>query len=129
MLKNCKLFKKLFLILFFYGIVFSFSQENSKIDSLKSLIETYKYKKKSIATLADSSKVILLNQLTEIYLESNPSEASNIAKETLDLSNKIKYKTGVLTSHSNLGRINNNTGDFIIAIENLNKVLAQKKNY
>lgn len=127
MLKNCKLFKKLFLILFFYGIVFSFSQENSKIDSLKSLIETYKYKKKSIATLADSSKVILLNQLTEIYLESNPSEASNIAKETLDLSNKIKYKTGVLISHSNLGRISNNTGDFIIAIENLNKVLAQKK--
>ncbi|MFI0426732.1 MAG: tetratricopeptide repeat protein [Flavobacterium sp.] len=118
-------FQDIFIGLLFLVFSISYCQESTKIDSLKRLIEKYKSNQKN--TLVDSSKVILFNQLSEAYIESNPIEASKFAMEALALSNKIHYKNGSLMSFSIIGRINNNTGDFTIAIENINKVLAQKE--
>lgn len=113
--------KNLFVAALFFTALSLYSQQY-KVDSLNVLLKKYnqQHKNKSL-TLADTVKVILLNDLYYYTVNYEQDRAFNYATEALELSKKINYRKGIPIGYSYLARIYNARANFDLAIENLNK--------
>lgn len=77
--------------------------QNAEADSLKGLL--------SNAT-ADTMKVYYLYKISDAYSLTQLPEAKKYADSALELAKRINYKKGMARSHTRLGNIFNNTGEF-----------------
>ncbi|MEM7374208.1 MAG: adenylate/guanylate cyclase domain-containing protein [Bacteroidota bacterium] len=75
----------------------------------------------------NSEKVSQLIKYSKDILNEHPSEAITLANEALSLSQKLRYKSGVVLSYSNLGLIYMNQDNYNKASENLQKAVNLKK--
>ena len=73
-------------------------------------------------------KADLYNDLFNIYIKKEISEAEKMALQQLDLSNKIQYKDGIALAKRNLGIISTTKSDFDTAIQNYNSALSSTNN-
>ncbi|MES2138127.1 MAG: tetratricopeptide repeat protein [Bacteroidota bacterium] len=102
-----------FLYILFYSTI-SFSQTNSKIDSLE--VEL----KKSV----DTSKVNVLNSLASEYRKKNPSKALEYSNQALELSQKNDFKKGIGNSYTTMAAVYFLQGNFEKALNFYYKSLA-----
>lgn len=123
---------KCFLIVLLFTSTVGFSQsENNKSDSLKKLLVKWEQNKKTSLSLSDTIKVNLLNKLSNSLIETHPKDALLKTKEALNLAIKHNYLEGKYAAYSNFGKIYINTGDFSLAIQNIEKailLIKQTKN-
>ena len=123
---------KYFLIVLLFTSTVGFSQsENNKSDSLKKLLVKWEQNKKTSLSLSDTIKVNLLNKLSNSLIETHPKDALLKTKEALNLAIKHNYLEGKYAAYSNFGKIYINTGDFSLAIQNIEKailLIKQTKN-
>ena len=85
--------RKFFFLFMIFFSVKGYSQD-SKTDSLKSLIQT---------TSDDSSKVNLLNSISYNLFTSAPAEAIDYGKQALNLAEKINFEKGIAYALKNIG--------------------------
>ncbi len=71
----------------------------------------------------DTSRVNVLSRLSEQLMHTYPDSAMHFAKKALDISKKLKYKEGEALCLKNLGTIHYIKGNFIDALEKLQKSL------
>lgn len=102
-----------FLPILFYPTV-SFSQTNSKIDSLENVL------KKS----DDTSKVNLLNALALEYRKSSPSTALAHLSQALILSEKNDFQKGKGNTYSTMGAVYFDLGNYERALKFYSKSLT-----
>jgi len=87
-------------------------KQNSKQDSLQDIL------KKSTQ---DTSKVIILEQLCDEFTDENPDKAIQYGEQGLNLAQKINYKSGIAYCLHLLGILNDNNGNYKIALEDFMK--------
>ena len=73
-------------------------------------------------------KADLYNDLFNVFIKKDISEAEKMASQQLDLSNKIQYKDGIALAKRNLGIISATKSDFDTAIQNYNSALSSTNN-
>jgi serine phosphatase RsbU (regulator of sigma subunit) len=96
--------------LFLYSILFSFSlSSQNTVDSLKKIISNAK---------EDTLKVNALNQLASEYRASNTSQSFELAREALALAEQLKYRSGLVSAHNNIGIACYFTGSYPEALRN-----------
>ncbi len=109
--------------IFFRAFIFSFlifisncslAQEQSKIDSLKVLLESTEF---------ETVKVDLFNELSFEFLYSCKDTSEVYAIRAYSLSKKIAYQKGIAESLINIGNISNIDGNFYKAIEQFLKAM------
>ncbi len=107
---------KLIMLLVGFNLIFyiSFSQESTKIDSLKKLITQVP---------DDSAKVNLLLKLFWEYRRIKPDIALEYANQSLILAEKIEYTLGVANSIYQIGIINKVQGNYFEAAESFQKAI------
>jgi signal transduction histidine kinase len=106
--------KRILLFIFLFFALFGYSQNQQKIDSLKSLIRLEENTK---------HKVDLLNSLSIEFAATTIDSTIFFAKKALDLSKQINYKKGIALSHNYLSRALIEKSDFSSAIEHYNAAL------
>ncbi|WP_456424016.1 tetratricopeptide repeat-containing sensor histidine kinase [Lutibacter sp.] len=99
--------RKKFLILFCIG--FSFFVSGQEISDLKQKLQL---------ELADTTKVSLNFKIADLYLKNGSDSASLYYNKALDLAIKIDSKPQIAEIHYAIGRYNQNTSDYNVAIEN-----------
>jgi len=100
-------------LLFLISFV-SFSQQQSKIDSLKNLLKT---------TIDDTTRIKTLNALAWKLKYNNPDTAIYYSKQALTLAKKAKWEKGIANSYRKLGVFNHLKGNYPLAIDHYNKAL------
>lgn len=105
-----------FLYILFYSTI-SFSQTNSKIDSLENEL------KKSV----DTSKVNLLNALSSEYRKKSPTKALEYSRQALAVSQKLEFKKGIGNAYSMIGAVFFVQGEFDKALEHYSKALVVRE--
>jgi len=103
------------------------AQDRHKIDSLQNELRKFEVKKKDmgkkVTTLLDSTKVNILNQIGHEYLYSDFDTAIYYTQQFLYLSERIGFKKGIGDAYNNMGIINNNIGNYLLALEYYQKAL------
>jgi serine phosphatase RsbU (regulator of sigma subunit) len=94
------------------------AQTDIEIEKLENLLKV---------TKNDTSRVNILNRLAEKYLKETPTKARRFAEEALDISESLRYRTGIRNSTDNLGNIYQTQGAYAKAIEFYNKSLTIKE--
>ncbi|MCD6566253.1 MAG: tetratricopeptide repeat protein [Bacteroidales bacterium] len=85
------------IILYFLFCPFTlFSQENSVVDSMLSVLDN---------SVGDTNRVNTLNSLAEELRKTDAVQATKYAEEALTLSNELNYKKGIAGSYFSLGRV------------------------
>ena len=105
--------KYLLLTIILFCHLFSFAQ-NAKIDSLKTVLTNCK---------TDSSKIKILNAISNITRNTNIDSATYLNLKTLELSEKANWKPGLLESESDLGKDNYLKGDYPKSLDYFFKAL------
>src|ERR1700722_2215979 len=93
----------------------SFAQSRV-IDSLKHLLETGQ---------PDSTRSLLLSQLSRAYLYSKPDTALIVAQQGLALSTTIRFAPGEIAGLIQTAEVFSNTGNYARALELLLKALKK----
>ncbi len=106
---------KLFLLLFVYLTIPTFSQNSKNLDSLLNVAKIAK---------EDTSKSNLLNKISAIYLEIDLDKSFDFAKQSLALSEKIGYKKGMGNAYFSMGTICNYKAEQLEAIAWFKKSLS-----
>lgn len=83
--------KKIILIFQFYFVSIGFVYSSNKIDSLLNVLKLEK---------TDSSKIVLLNEISQEYLKSDFKKALKSAEDALLLAKKINNKKGIALSYT-----------------------------
>ncbi len=99
--------KKLLFILTMLLSVKCFAQ-TQELDSLKTLLQRER---------SDTSKVLLLTEISFRLFESNPDTAMQLALDALDISQRIGFKKGEARSYRRLGNIYYVAGNFSKSLE------------
>ncbi len=89
---SCSIFRfRLPVIFLLQALIFSgvSAQDTSSVDSLENLLSTSK----------DTTRVILLNALSEIYGKTSSKKAMPYAQEALSLSEELNFKSGIAISY------------------------------
>lgn len=108
--------KKIFCHICFFCFVLSFSSaQNSKIDSLIRCIDL---------TKEDTTKVLLLNDLSKEFRNNDPDTVIILCKQVLAISLKKHYLMGMGRSCHNAGVANYMKGNYAEALVFLNNALA-----
>lgn len=102
-----------FVLLFCFSSVL-FSQQQRKLDSLLLLEKNGKQ---------DTIHVLVLYALAVEQEENDLGKCINYSREALRLSEKIKYKKGILIANNELGNAFNNSGQYDKAVEQYKKVI------
>ena len=89
--------------LFLLLVTFNSNAQNNVVDSLKQLLAKEKQ---------DTSRVLLLVQLSKIYLESKPDTALLLAQEGLALANHKKFPKGAALCLKAMGAVYGVTGNY-----------------
>ena len=107
------------------------SQNHHKLDSLQNELKKFEVKEKDmenkVTTLRDSTKVNILNQISHEYLYSVFDTAIYYTQQFLNLSERIGFKKGIGDAYNNMGIINNNIGNYLLALEYYQKALKKYK--
>jgi len=99
---TCKIKIILFTFFCFISSLYGYAQ-NAKADSLKEVLSN---------TTADTMKVYLMYKISDAFSLTQIPEAKKYADSALELAQIINYKKGMARSHTRLGNIFNNTGEF-----------------
>jgi tetratricopeptide (TPR) repeat protein len=94
--------------------VIAVHSQTPEIDSLKLLLEKEE---------RDTSRVLLLEELSVTYLTSEPDTALLLAQEGLSLSREIGFEAGEAISLNRIGAVLSSTGNDALALENLLQAL------
>ncbi len=105
---NQSVIKKFFLLSVIVSLCSIVEAQNTKIDSLKKLLENEKL---------DTNRVILLNQLSYQYENSRPDTALLLAQRGLALARKNTYISGEVSCLNMIGLIFMTTGNYPKALE------------
>jgi len=104
--------KRFYLIFFVVQLNFitfhCLAQDKKLVDSLQALLKTVKQ---------DTTKVILLNKIAEVYLGNTPDQVIKYANQSLTLAKKIAYKKGIGDSYNCLGVFYWYKADYVIALD------------
>lgn len=103
-----------FIVLLLFKPVHIYAKRPNLSDSLTAVLKK---------TGIDTSRVNVLNRLSEQLMHSYPDSAMHFTKKALDISKKLKYKEGEALCLTNLGTIHYIKGNFIEALEKLQKAL------
>ena len=106
----------LFIINYLSIINYLFSQ-NNKIDSLEIVLKT----------ATDTTKVNILNQLSEEYVKKAPETAMQYAEQALSISEEKKYKKGIANALNMQGVFYSSKGNYEKSLESLNMSLAKRE--
>ncbi len=82
--------------------------QSKKADSLKNILR---------GTLHDTTRCDVLNRLSSIVYASNPDTSLELARQALDLSEKIDYLKGVASANNNIGIGHYVKGNYKLAID------------
>jgi two-component system sensor histidine kinase UhpB len=105
----------IFLCFFFIGIIqICFARHPDK-DSLLRVLKTAK---------EDTNKTQLLNDLSEVLMQSNLDTSIMLSSQALVIAEKVQWKKGIAASYIHLGVFFYTKGDFILALENFNKCIV-----
>ncbi|CAM3943116.1 tetratricopeptide repeat protein [Flavobacterium antarcticum] len=106
-------------IIFFLYAPKNYGQQK-QIDSLKILLQQYESKNSSKRfSAADSTKVQLLELLSDYTFDTQPDVSLAYTRKALQLSNTIHYSKGILYNNYILGMYYSNTGDYLLALKHL----------
>lgn len=108
---NCRFILAFFLLLTCF---MGFSQKESKIDSLKILLKNHK---------SDTTKVNIYLKLHDLLRLSDFTQATHVAKESFELSEKLKWEKGIALTGRNYGIALSLTSKFDSANLILNRVI------
>lgn len=105
------------------------AQNQNKVDSLKNEIEKYDKRNSTsqLPTIEDSVKAKLLNKISTMYWGNNPNKSMEYAEKCLLLSNQIGYKSGIANAYNSIGIINEDKGNYTIALDYYTKYLNISK--
>jgi class 3 adenylate cyclase len=109
-LKSISLKKAIILLFIFYLVYPCFSQ-NSEIDSLKIILESF-------AGQEDTSKVNILNDLSYALYSSAPYEAISYGYQARELAENLGYQKGKAYALKNIGLGHYMEGDFVSVLQN-----------
>ena len=70
--------------------------------------------------MADSTRCLAYNQISNLYLYANSDLGIRFAKKGLELGNKINWEKGIALSHLTLSKHQISAGNFAEALKNLN---------
>ena len=101
-------YKTILLTAIFFCSVISFAQDTEQIDSLENLLET---------DIEDTSKVLILDDLSYYHWNDNPEKANNYAQKELELAQKINFPYGIAKAYCNFGAVCVVKGDYRKAIQ------------
>lgn len=117
---------KAFVIFFYLLFVLFSSQAKNFTSSPAKVIDSLETKLKSAKS--DTNKVILLNNLGKIYLETGIYDKSIVLlNSAVTLSQKLNYKKGLAFAYNNLGIIYDFRSDYIRSIDYYMMSLALRK--
>ena len=102
-------------VFFLCMTVFCHAQEVEKIDSLKKIIAS---------SPEDSARVDRINELSTLYLGTNPDTALIYANEAKALADKIDYGDGEAWALKRVGQVHNIKGDYVNALQAWKEALA-----
>lgn len=111
--------KKYVFFFFLNFTLFSFSQSENQLDSIKSQLENYPSR--------DSIRVNLLNEVTKYYATRDISKNKKILEEAIEISKEINYKNGLIDSYSNLSSLYVQEGNYDKALELALKVKEEEQ--
>ena len=103
------------IVLFFFLVPLIGLSQNHKIDSLRNKLLTAKKE--------DTTKVNLLQSLSNSLFASAPEEGYNCSKQALALSQKLNYTKGVIRAYQNIAGYYYRKGDLKSALEYSNKAV------
>ncbi len=108
--------KNYFLIFLFLILsIKNYSQNNSKIDSLLSLLSHEQ---------TDTSKVKLLDQISWHYINTDFDKALNYSKQALKMAQKLNFKDGIALSYTYIGYAQYRKGNYDDALLSINRAIA-----
>ena len=93
----------------------AYSEDKTKIDSLKKIIETVDQ---------DTTKIKLLNQLAREFFGLDPKQALYYSQQAVELAERIGYDNEKAESYDNIARYFWMTGDYPKSLEYLKKKLS-----
>ena len=121
----------LFLLLLPGGILTAFSQNEKQIDSLKKELARWETRKNRPATsapqMADTVKVRILDDLTNVYYKTYPDKAFESATAELALSEKLNYNWGISNACNALGVLYGQKSNYTEALKYHQRSLKIKK--
>lgn len=102
----------LLLQLFYTNLI---AQDQRKVDSLLTVLSNVR---------SDSAKADVLLDISELYWFNNLNKGIGFANQSLQISNKINFKKGIVESYFSLANLYMNKGDFLIAKDYSDKILS-----
>ncbi|MGK4567489.1 tetratricopeptide repeat protein [Flavobacterium sp. 3HN19-14] len=115
------MFKKLAAFFLLFTFTIASGQTASATDSLKNALENYNRQKTKSGrkgfSIADSTKVNLLNSLSFRYFMSDSKQAIAYSNESLALAKKINYKDGIAYAYIAQAQINDFKGNYQQAVD------------
>jgi len=102
-------------VIFVLMTVFCHAQEVDKIDSLKKVISSLPQ---------DTARVDKINDLSTLYLGTNPDTALIYANQAKELADKINYQDGIAWALKRVGQVHNIKGDYVNSLQAWKEALA-----
>ena len=97
------------------------AQNQHQVDSLLDALKKQEAAKKELGSKApamyDTTAANILIDLSKAFLGNNPDTAMYFANQALALSGRIGYKKGISNAYNSMGIINDDKGDYLIALE------------
>ncbi|GAB3775751.1 hypothetical protein GCM10028818_20280 [Spirosoma horti] len=109
-----QLFFLVFLVVFIVAVPFPAGAQQSKRDSLETLLKR---------SLADTNRVILLNKAVGLFYSNDPKKAKSYAEQALQLSQQLNYQRGIGRSYLSLSVYQWSQGAYQLAIDLSKKAL------
>jgi signal transduction histidine kinase len=95
-------------------LVLGFSTQSfAQIDALKTIDSL----EQILPRTKDSTQVVVLNQLAELYYNIDMKQSLTYGQNSLDLAKKLVYDRGIQRAHNILRRVHRRLGNYTIAIE------------
>jgi serine phosphatase RsbU (regulator of sigma subunit)/Tfp pilus assembly protein PilF len=106
--------RNLISLLTFFVLFISSNAQNSKIDSLETLLKT---------NIPDTSRVVIFNDLSRAYMQKSIDKGFDYAEKAKQLAEKIDFPKGLANAYNNTGVLYWQHGDYPAGLENFDKAL------
>jgi signal transduction histidine kinase len=107
LIKTKKLKQLIFILYLLLNTIIGLAQPKLNIDSLQKLLSSAK---------EDTTRILLLAQISSDFTFYNPDSAFELVKQTLRLAQKINYSKGQIYCHATLGKLWWSVGDYSAAL-------------
>ncbi len=112
--------KRLITCFFLFLLASSLQAQQTNIDSLERRLQSIG---EPTQTLYDTTRILLLNELAQLYLRVVPQKALELSEQAETLSKAIDYTNGLATSYNVQGTVNRMKGDYTKALSLHEKAL------